>query len=239
MKSIIFLLFIAFILVEGFAQNKTLTLHYPNDSTNVIDISGLDSMSIFICGVSKVNYGGKYYNTVLINNQCWLKENLDVGTMIPVGTDQSNNSVIEKYCFNNSQDSCAKYGGLYMWNETMQYSTIEGARGICPEGWRIPTKVDFDSFYTAVGGDGNAIKAIGQGSGGGAGTDTFGFSALLGGIREYNRTFTEFNIHTHFWSSTGGSGQAHQIYLWPNDNRILFHFGNITVLGFSVRCIKD
>jgi uncharacterized protein (TIGR02145 family) len=98
---------------------------------------------------------------------------------------------------------------------------------------------DFNGFYTAVGGDGNAIKAIGQGSGDGAGTNTTGFSALLGGIREFNRTFTEFNIHTHFWSSTGGAGQANQIYLWPNDNRILFHFGDITVLGFSVRCIKD
>lgn len=238
MKKIFYLVVVFTMISALSAQNKKLTLYYP-DSTRVVNIAGLDSMTIFICGASKVNYGGKDYNTVLIGNQCWLKENLDVGTMIPVGTDQSNNSVIEKYCFNNAQDSCAKYGGLYLWNETMQYSTTEGAMGICPEGWHIPTLAEFNAFYTAVGGDGNAIKAVGQGSGDGAGTDTFGFSALLGGIREYNRTFTEFNIHTHFWSSTGGSGQAHQIYLWPNDNRIVFHFGNITVLGFSVRCIKD
>lgn len=238
MKKIFYFIIALSITCISIAQHKKLTLYYP-DSTRVVNIAGLDSMTIFICGASKVSYGGKDYNTVLIGNQCWLKENLDVGTMIPVGTDQSNNSLIEKYCFNNSQDSCAKYGGLYMWNETMQYSTSEGVRGICPEGWHIPTLSDFNSFYTAVGGDGNSIKAIGQGSGDGAGTNTTGFSALLGGIREYNRTFTEFNIHTHFWSSTGVAGQANQIYLWPTDNRILFHFGDITVLGFSVRCIKD
>ncbi|HEY7751114.1 MAG TPA: FISUMP domain-containing protein [Ignavibacteriaceae bacterium] len=230
-----------FILItcKGFTQHKTLTLFYPDDSTNVISISNLDSMSIFICGASKVKYGGKDYNTVLIGNQCWLKENLDVGIMIPVGTDQSNNSILEKYCLNNSQDSCSKYGALYMWKEAIQYSITEGVKGICPEGWHIPTLAEFNALYSAVEGDGNSIKAVGQGYGSGAGTNTTGFSAMLGGIREYNRTFTEFNEHTHFWSSTGTATQANQIYLWSNNDWILFHYGDITVLGFSVRCIKD
>lgn len=238
MKKII-LCFLILLTTKSLVAQKII-LHTNAGGDQTFQLSSVDSISFqpFVCG-DEVRYEGKTYHTVLIGNQCWLKENLDVGTMIPVGTDQSSNSIIEKYCFNNSQDSCAKYGGLYMWNETMQYSTVEGVRGICPEGWHIPTLSDFNTFYTAVGGDGNAIKAIGQGSGGGAGTNTSGFSALLGGIREYNRTFTEFNNHTHFWSSTGGGGQANQIYLWPTDNRILFHFGNITVLGFSVRCIKN
>jgi uncharacterized protein (TIGR02145 family) len=238
MKKIFYLIIIALTFCVTFAQNKKLTLYYP-DSTRVINIAELDSMTIFICGASKVSYGGKAYNTVLIGNQCWLKENLDIGTMIPVGSDQSNNSILEKYCFNNSQDSCSKYGGLYMWKEAMQYSTTEGIKGICPEGWHIPTLSEFNTFYSAVGGDGNSIKALGQGYGGGAGTNTTGFSAMLGGIREYNRTFKEFNAHTHFWGSTGTTNQAHQIYLWADNNSISFHYGDITVLGFSVRCIKD
>ena len=105
------------------AQNKTLTVYYGNDSTKVINIANSDSVVIFICGASRVSYGGKDYNTVLIGSQCWLKENLDVGTMINGSNQQTNNGIIEKYCYNNVPNNCSTYGGLYQWNEAMQYFT--------------------------------------------------------------------------------------------------------------------
>jgi len=95
MKLFLLSLFFVFIVIEGFAQNKTLTLHYPNDSTNVIDISGLDSMTIFVCGVSKVYYEGQTYNTVQIGDQCWLKENLNIGTRININEKYTDNGIIE------------------------------------------------------------------------------------------------------------------------------------------------
>jgi uncharacterized protein (TIGR02145 family) len=238
MKNIILCLIILFSCEMLFSQK--IILHRNSGGNQVLYSSSIDSITFlpFACG-DEIRYSGKTYHTVLIGTQCWLKENLDVGIMIPVSTDQSNNSILEKYCLNNSQDSCSKYGALYMWKEAMQYSTAEGVKGICPEGWHIPTLTEFNTFYSTVGGDGNSIKAVGQGYGSGAGTNTTGFSAMLGGIREYNRTFTEFNAHTHFWSSTGTITQANQIYLWANNDWILFHYGDITLLGFSVRCIKD
>ena len=33
-------------------------------------------------GTLTVTYAGKTYNTVQIGSQCWLKENLDVGTIL-------------------------------------------------------------------------------------------------------------------------------------------------------------
>src|SRR5208283_4895597 len=81
---------------------------------------------------SSVVYAGKTYNTVLIGNQCWFKENLDVGTMISGSDSMKNNGTIEKYCYNDDPASCAAYGGLYQWDEAMRYSTIEGSQGICP-----------------------------------------------------------------------------------------------------------
>jgi len=42
-----------------------------------------------------VSYAGKEYNTVKIGSQTWLKENLDVGTMIQGSADPSNNTTIE------------------------------------------------------------------------------------------------------------------------------------------------
>ena len=201
-------------------------------------------MTIFICGASKVSYGGKDYSTVLIGNQCWLKENLDVGTMrnSAVNSTQSN-SEIEKYCYNNDPNNCSTYGGLYQWQEAMQYVTTEGTRGICPEGWHIPTEVEFNDFYSAVGGDGNSIKAVNQGYGSGAGTNTTGFSALLAGNKEnypsYN--FMHLTMRGHFWSSTLRviDSYVYRIWFWDDRADISTFWSNVFLYGFSVRCIKD
>jgi len=72
-------------------------------------------------GMPTVVYGGQTYNTVQIGTQCWLKENLNIGTKIPGTQNQANNGTIEKYCYNNDEANCAIYGGLYQWNEMMQY----------------------------------------------------------------------------------------------------------------------
>ena len=169
MKKIFFLISVLFLIDSISAQHKTLTLYYPNDSTNVVNISNLDSMLIFICSASKVNYGGKDYNTVLISNQCWLKENLDIGTRLNGSANSLDNGIIEKYCYNNDPANCTTYGGLYQWEEAMQYVTTEGAKGICPTGWHLPTLAEFTTLNLTVSGDGNSLKAIGQGSGSGAG----------------------------------------------------------------------
>jgi len=74
-------------------------------------------------GIPTVTYQGQVYNTVLIGSQCWLKENLNVGTMINGSQNQTNNSTIEKYCYDNDPANCDEYGGLYQWDEMMQYTT--------------------------------------------------------------------------------------------------------------------
>jgi uncharacterized protein (TIGR02145 family) len=240
MKIFVCLLVLTFTINDGLAQHKTLTLYYPNDSTNVISISNLDSMSIFICGASKVDYGGKYYNTVLIGNQCWLKENLDIGTMIQGSQNATENEEIEKYCYNNDPNNCTIYGGLYQWQEAMQYGTSGGSSGICPEGWHIPTLAEFETLKAAVNNDGNSLKAIGQGYGNGAGTNTTGFSALLGGNRETNGTFIHIGHLGHLWSSSlENTLYVYHPYLWDDRSDIPIHIGVYSTYGFGVRCIKD
>ncbi len=91
-------------------------------------------------GLDSLFYEGRYYHTVQIFSQCWMKENLEAGTMIPGSQSQTNNGIIEKYCYANNQNNCTHDGGLYLWEEMMQYNlTTEGAQGICPSGWHIPT----------------------------------------------------------------------------------------------------
>jgi uncharacterized protein (TIGR02145 family) len=185
-------------------------------------------------GTPTVTYAGKTYKTVQIESQCWLKENLDVGTMVDSLQNQSNNSVIEKYCYNNDPASCDLYGGLYQWNEAMQYSTIPSTQGICPSGWHIPTKVEFETLATTVNNDGNALKDVGQGMG----TNTSGFSALLAGYRDYYGYFYYFGYYTKVWSSTEDDGRDAE-YLHLNQNDYMFLHWYNKDFGFSVRCLKN
>jgi uncharacterized protein (TIGR02145 family) len=191
-------------------------------------------------GISTVSYTGKTYNTVEIGDQCWIKENLDVGVMIPGSQDQGNNSVIEKYCYNNDPNNCYIYGGLYQWNEAMKYSTSPGTQGICPLGWHIPTLTEFEILKAAVNSDGNALKAIGQGSGGGSGTNTSGFSALLAGYRTYIGPFFDLGHFATFWSSAEeyDATYAGILYMYYEDS-IVGQGGSHKVTGNSVRCLKD
>ena len=75
-------------------------------------------------GNPTVLYEGQTYNTIQIYSQCWLKENLNVGIMIPSTQSQTNNSIIEKYCMGNEESMCDMMGGLYFWNEMMEIKSF-------------------------------------------------------------------------------------------------------------------
>ncbi|MFH1196964.1 MAG: FISUMP domain-containing protein [bacterium] len=189
-------------------------------------------------GLPTVIYEGKVYNTVLIGSQCWLKENLDVGTMILGNQDATNDGTIQKYCYDNNPINCSVYGGLYQWNEAMQYDNDEGSRGICPPGWHIPTNSEYESLSMAVNNDGNALKAVGQGTGSGAGTNESCFSALLAGRRYYDSNFDLLGYDAYFWSSTEDASHAYSVDLHYNSSGVYFFIG-LKSQGFSVRCIYD
>jgi uncharacterized protein (TIGR02145 family) len=196
-------------------------------------------------GVPTVDYGGKTYHTVQIGSQCWLKENLDVGTMIDSMANASNNGIIEKYCYRNNPANCTIYGGLYQWKEAMQYDSTQGARGICPTGWHIPDTSDFVLLLTTVNFDGNALKAVGQGIldqyGDGRGTNTSGFSALLTSARDLNGSFYDLGDATFFWCSTLDSitrEGAPAVGLF-NDKSDFTGWAYFLDEGYSIRCIKD
>jgi uncharacterized protein (TIGR02145 family) len=190
-------------------------------------------------GMSTVTYQGKTYNTVKIGNQCWLKGNLDVGIMIQGTVTAKNNGVIEKYCYNNDPNVCNTYGALYQWNEAMQYTTTAGTRGICPPDWHIPTYAEYQTLSTTVGGYGNALKEIGQGTGEGAGTNASGFSALLAGDRIYYGPFDGLGGYAYIWSSTEyGAYDAYYMILNYGSN-ITYDPSPAEGYGFSIRCIKD
>jgi uncharacterized protein (TIGR02145 family) len=219
---------------------KTFT-SLPSFVSGTLDLGNL-TIERYCPDCPTVLYEGKIYHTVQIGTQCWLKENLNVGIMINSTTradSMRNNGIIEKYCYDNDTANCTTYGGLYQWDEAMQYVTTEGAQGICPTGWHIPTYAEFEALQTTVNNNGNSLKAIGQGTGGGAGTNTSGFSALLAGYCYYNGGFTDLGRNTGSWSSTElDATDANFLLLWNNYGNIYLH-SSLKDHGLSLRCIKD
>ena len=143
MKTIISIIYLlaSIIIIEA----QVLNVYKTDGTIESFTLSQIDSITFTESGavswqpcpgIPTVTYAGKTYNTVQIGSQCWLKENLDVGTMInstSSGYQQTNNSIIEKYCYDNNPANCETYGGLYEWPEAMQYSTTPGTKGICPD----------------------------------------------------------------------------------------------------------
>jgi len=210
-------------------------------------------------GMETITYEGQVYNTVQIGDQCWLRENLNIGTMIDGLSDQTNNNFIEKYCYSNSTGNCDTYGGLYQWDEMMQYVTVEGAQGICPADWHIPTNVEWclleqyldeatiicdpPGSYSGGIDAGGHLKMSGTSywifPNTGA-TNSSGFSAMPGGYRtDYYNPFTSLGNQAFFWTSfeyTAGYAKARR--LMYGYARVLWKDASIGI-GYSVRCIKN
>jgi uncharacterized protein (TIGR02145 family) len=187
----------------------------------------------------RIWYGGKWYYSVQIGSQCWLKSNLNIGNRINGTVDQTDNGVIEKYCYGDDESNCETFGGLYQWREAMQYDWDEGTQGICPNGWHIPTWGELNTLDYNVGHDGNSLKAIGQGTGAGAGTNTSKFSALLAGQQSYG-SYSTIGSRGKFWSSSHSTvDYAYYINLFDFNNNIDIDFVEWNFYALSIRCIKN
>jgi len=216
-----------------------------------------DGMS---CGT--ISYGGDSYNTVIIGTQCWMAENLNVGTRIDGLDEQEDNDIIEKYCYDDLESNCDTYGGLYQWDEMMQYTSGEKSQGICPTGWHLPDDGEWktlegyvDSEYGVGNGEWNNTLYRGFDVGlnlksenawtwtsGGYGDDLYDFAAEPGGIRVTGGigiTFTDIHLVGLFWTSSAfNTDDAWRRLLSWTSNQVS-RLETDKEKGFSVRCIKN
>lgn len=205
-----------------------------------------------------LTYEGQVYNTIQILSQCWLKENLNVGTMIPGIENMEDNGTIEKYCYENDTAKCTLWGGLYQWHEMMQYQATAGVQGICPTGWHIPTDEEWKVVEGAIDsqygmGDaewdgwqmrgldvGHKIKSQSGWESGFNGNNSLGFTLKPGGFRYFNDgSFQHAGYHANLWSSSPHVNE----YKWFRFiiGYLIEGYRNSTPRenGYSVRCIKD
>lgn len=137
---------------------------------------------------------------------------------------------------------CSLFGGLYQWDEMMQYVTSEGARGICPAGWHLPTNAEWTTLTDYLGGEsvaGVQMKSTSGWYNNGNGINSHGFFGRPGGSRNYYGHFYNLSMNADFWSSSQDS-TLFSWYRFLSYNLESVGKGSISKMnGFSARCLQD
>ena len=209
-------------------------------------------------GELKDERDGKVYKTVKIGDQVWMAENLNYET-------EKGSS-----CYNDKAGNCTKYGRLYKWAAAMDSATTGcgyglicsptlPVQGVCPTGWHLPSKMEWNILIEAVDGSGEkysmettmkeysanvaglALKSQTDWDNGGKGTDAYGFSALPAGDWISGKTFLRISESTAFWSSTESDSDSELAWLMGVSLGHNYALQNnfVKYRGVSVRCVKD
>lgn len=187
----------------------------------------------------------KTYKTITINNQIWMVENFNVSVFLNGDTiPEAKNSNDWLSASKNGQAAWCYYddktnsttGKLYNW------FAINDKRGLVPEGWRMPTKADFEQLAKNLGGEkiaGAKLKSSTGWGDKGNGTNESGFNAIPSGMRQFNGGYSNETDYSYFWSSTDRPGDNAWYFGLSNKNSIAKTFFSQKGNGFSVRCIKN
>ncbi|OWY23812.1 PKD domain-containing protein [Sphingobacteriales bacterium UPWRP_1] len=257
---------------DGYTSIEANPVHtYTKSGTYTIVLSAsnlcaaqVTSQQVTICiSVLLDSRNGNSYKIVKMGNQCWMAENLNFGTQknsliyggigpitefcagdlhpdLPVDNNQT-----EKYCLENEALNCNLNGGLYTWNEAMNVGQTPGsAKGICPEGWHVPSDEEWKILESNLGIDPNTLNQEGYRGSNQALilADQNGFNAEFCGYRNYDGDFNFANSIVVFWTSTESSDPCKSWirYIASNSGGI---YRSTDVgdknYGYCVRCIND
>ncbi|MBQ6156923.1 MAG: fibrobacter succinogenes major paralogous domain-containing protein [Bacteroidales bacterium] len=117
------------------------------------------------CGVV-ADYDGNLYKTVVLGDQCWMRENLRTtryadGTLIEEGTSYSTTTpyryrgYVSETMHISDPSIFARCGYLYNWVAVMHGAASSntnpsGVQGICPTGWHVPSMAEWDQMANFV-----------------------------------------------------------------------------------------
>ena len=197
---------------------------------------------------------GKTYRTTKIGNQVWMAENLNYKTA-------------GSFCYHNSSQYCELYGRFYTWASAMDSVgafSVNGkgcgsgtscppnfpVRGVCPEGFHLPTLAEWKSLVATAGGEYDAASKLMSAKKWEKGfdwveegTDDYGFSAYPSCNMEHDGTSGFCNPPVNYWSSIeSGTDEAYHMSLQNsnNYNGKGIQFGGIEKHhAFTIRCVKD
>lgn len=212
---------------------------------------------------------GKSYRTVQIGEQVWMAQNLDY-------VDSAKTPSLKGHAWCVNEDSlqvggCGAYGMLYSWAAAIDsveffkdsdsvksnmYVDVDFSGeivGICPEGWRLPSKADYWTLAKTLGGlpyAGDPLKSPDGEWEKWGGSNSSGFSVLPVGYRFREGEFREFGKQGLFLTSSaaftdycinGSSCVADNVQVFAVRDEFVnvgfeqYHYDE----GFSIRCIQE
>jgi len=195
-----------------------------------------------------VDIDGNVYETVLIGEQLWMAENLKVthysdGSEIPNITNNGDWGSLTTGAYGYYDDDPAHqvtYGNLYNWY------TVDDSRGVCPEGWHVPSDNDYTILTDYLGGlnvAGGKMKEIGLdhwNSPNDGATNESGFTGLPGGARgSSSGSYQNMGNYGSFWSSSEYEGNDAWTRILNYDNSNGSRYIGSERIGFSIRCLGD
>lgn len=202
---------------------------------------------------SKIQYGqvsdkeGNNYRTVVLDNKTWMAENLRVtkyknGESIETTNPNQDISKVSEpkyYWSYKGKDSLSKiYGNLYTWY------VIQDPRGVCPEGFHVPSDQEWISLINSLDGNIEAGAKLKETDfvhwfkPNANATNESGFTALPGGYRDNDGKYYVLGFRGYWWSSK----KNYVVMAWNTgliyNNDILERLDFLKKNGLSVRCVK-
>ena len=245
------------------SKNEAISSSSVSISSSSVILSGGE-------GTLKDSRDNQVYKTVTIGTQTWMAENLNYAYKGKTSTFDSSS-----FCYDDDPTNCSKYGRLYLWSAAMDSAGTWSAngkgcgngkfclptypvRGVCPEGWHLPTEEDFRILSRGTGATwdernfyyidaGKYLKSTSGWNDNGNGTDAYGFSALPAGIGLQGGPFQQLGYMATFWSATRViesnvddfySDDAFAMTLGQNSDHAFLSSQHMYVAS-SVRCLKD
>lgn len=203
---------------------------------------------------------GSSYGIIRIGNQVWMTENLRVGSyrdgsgiLTRLYSDFEwasagpacaiyHPSLIDG--LDTESDVVKAYGMLYNW------AAVTDSRGLCPDGYHVPTKADWEELIDYLGGEavaGGKLKSNRtepvehprwDNPNTGA-TDGYHFHALPGGFRSFMGWYDYVGYLAEWWSSTQlDANFAGVMGIYGDETGVNLTYRDKNC-GLSVRCIQD
>lgn len=183
--------------------------------------------------------------TITIGTQVWMKKNLDLinyqdGTTIERANAEFSRSITSPaWCY---YDYNIIYNEVY--GKLYNGYAVNDSRGICPTGFRVPTRTDFNTLASTIGGSasGGKLKEAGivhWDTPNTNATNSTLFTALPGGYMGDGGSASNLNLQGYFWTSTSNGTTNYIRFLKYNDGNFTESTGFLLKGGASVRCIKE
>ena len=185
---------------------------------------------------------GEQYKIVMIGKKVWMAENLRFRMQ-------------DAQCYDNREANCPLYGRYYTWAQALKIDAncnskvcrlllSEGnIRGVCPEGWHIPTNAEWKHLVTYV--NYKAKKRAAQvlkstfGWNNGNGTNESGFNAVASGYRFMSGNFMNAGRLARYWTASQENDVQANSWQIEEGKTGFVQLDDYKSNELPVRCVED